>query len=102
VVAGGLSAQERLGKALRAARISAGLSQEELAGRIGSSQAMVSRWEAGRGSLALGTLSAVVAGMGVDATLLLRDRQGRETTIFVGTGPALEFEQARADWRAAG
>jgi transcriptional regulator with XRE-family HTH domain len=101
VVAGGVSAQERLGKALRSARLSAGLSQGELAGRIGSSQAMVSRWEAGRVPLTLGTLAAVAGGMGVDATLVLRDRQGRSTTIFIGSGPELEFRQAAADWRLA-
>jgi transcriptional regulator with XRE-family HTH domain len=100
-VAGGLTPQERLGRALRSARLAAGLSQAELAARMGTSQAAVSRWEAGRSALALGTLSAVVAGMGVDATLLLRDRQGQESTVFLGTGPALEFKQAAEEWRMA-
>lgn len=54
-----LSAALRAGIAIRNAREDAGLTQTELAARIGIAQSALSRIEAGRANLTLGTLQRV-------------------------------------------
>jgi len=57
------------GIAIRDAREEAGLSQTELAARIGIAQSALSRIEAGRANLTLGTLQRVTRALGVSLTL---------------------------------
>lgn len=57
------------GIAIRDAREEAGLSQTELAARIGIAQSALSRIEAGRANLTLGTLQRVTDALGVTLTL---------------------------------
>ena len=57
------------GIAIRDAREEAGLSQTELAARIGIAQSALSRIEAGRANLTLGTLQRVTDALGVSLTL---------------------------------
>lgn len=49
---------------LRRARLSAGLTQSELAVRIGTAQSAISRWERGHDEPRLGTLAAIVSACG--------------------------------------
>lgn len=55
---------------VRAARRSAGLTQNELAKRVGSTQSAVSRWEAGRDEPRLTTLAAIVRACGQRISLV--------------------------------
>ncbi|MBO6640318.1 MAG: helix-turn-helix transcriptional regulator [Roseitalea sp.] len=55
----------RFGRAVRARRIAAGMSQEELALRLDADQAYVSRIEAGRMNVTLETVAAIAAALGV-------------------------------------
>lgn len=57
------------GIAIRDAREEAGMSQTELAARIGIAQSALSRIEAGRANLTLGTLQRVTDALGVPLTL---------------------------------
>ena len=57
------------GIAIRDAREEAGLSQTELAARVGITQPALSRIEAGRVDLTLGTLQRVADALGVPLTL---------------------------------
>jgi ribosome-binding protein aMBF1 (putative translation factor) len=57
------------GIAIRDARQDAGLSQTELAARIGIAQSALSRIEAGRANPTLGTLQRVTDALGVPLTL---------------------------------
>ncbi len=55
---------------VRAARRAAGLTQTDLAKRVGSTQSAVSRWEAGRDDPRLTTLAAIVRACGQRLSLL--------------------------------
>lgn len=57
------------GIAIRDARGEAGLSQTELAARIGIAQSALSRIEAGRANLTLGTLQRVTDALGLSLKL---------------------------------
>jgi transcriptional regulator with XRE-family HTH domain len=57
----------RTGRALRQARIDAGLTQAQLAARLGTKQSVVSRWEAGREDIRLSTLSRFLRACGLRA-----------------------------------
>ena len=57
------------GIAIRDAREKAGLSQTELAARIGIAQSALSRIEAGRANLTLGTLQRVTDALGLPLKL---------------------------------
>jgi transcriptional regulator with XRE-family HTH domain len=60
-----------VGLNVRKARIDAGLSQEELAARMGVEQFYISGLEAGRRNATLVTLWRLAIALGVDATTLL-------------------------------
>lgn len=55
---------------VRAARQSAGLTQNELAKRVGTTQSAVSRWEAGRDEPRLTTLAAIIRACGQRMSLV--------------------------------
>ena len=57
---------------VRDARRRAGLTQADLAGRLGTTQSVVARWESGRVSPTLETLRRVVRACGLDLHLTLR------------------------------
>jgi transcriptional regulator with XRE-family HTH domain len=61
-----------VGERVRAAREEAGLSQRELAVRMGTSQAAVARLEAGGVGATLTTLHRVASALGLDLSIELR------------------------------
>ena len=61
-----------VGKRIRAARETAGLSQRDLAARMGTSQAAVARLEAGGVGATLTTLHRVAAALGLELNIDLR------------------------------
>jgi ribosome-binding protein aMBF1 (putative translation factor) len=64
-----LAAQLRAGIAFRDARESAGLTQTELAARIGIAQSALSRIEAGRTNLTLGMFRRLAEALDIDVAL---------------------------------
>jgi transcriptional regulator with XRE-family HTH domain len=66
-----MDSRRRFGRAVRARRAALGISQEELALRIGADQAYVSRIEAGRMNVTLETAEAIAAALEADVAALL-------------------------------
>ena len=64
----------RTGQLLRDARIYEGLTQAELAERLGTSQSAISAWEKGRENLRVDTLAKILRACGFEASLVLRHR----------------------------
>lgn len=64
--------KERFGKAVREQRMAKGISQEELAMRIGADQAYVSRIEAGQMNVTLETVEQIARALQSDSADLLR------------------------------
>lgn len=64
---------EKLGRLVKAARINAGLTQEDLASIISVSRTSISNIEAGRQKILLHTLYEIALGLGVDYRDLLPD-----------------------------
>lgn len=62
--------KKRFGLAVQTQRKARGLSQEELAMRIDSDQAYISRIEAGQLNVTLETADAIATSLGVDVTEL--------------------------------
>lgn len=56
--------QKGIGKRIRDARKAAGLTQEELAERMGTSSVAVAQWETGRRNPKMGTVSKLAAATG--------------------------------------
>lgn len=66
-----------VGEQVRQLRLAAGLTQEELARRTGSTQPAVARLEAGRSVPTLATLEKLARALGQDLHLLLRGPESR-------------------------
>ena len=66
-----MDVKERFGRAVKAARVEKGLSQEELAMRIDADQAYVSRIEAGRMNVTLETADQIAKALEVGLEMLL-------------------------------
>ena len=66
-----MDVKERFGRAVKAARVEKGLSQEELAMRIDADQAYVSRIEAGRMNVTLETADQIAEALEVRLDTLL-------------------------------
>lgn len=64
----------RSGAVVRAARREAGLTQRELAERVGTTQSAVARWEAGAEAPRLDTLSSLLRACGFEGDLIFRRR----------------------------
>lgn len=62
--------KKRFGLAIQKKRISAGISQEELAMRIDADQAYVSRIEAGQMNVTLETAEQIASALNVDVSVL--------------------------------
>lgn len=96
----------QLGARLRQARLQAGLSQAQLARRLGKSKQLASAWEAGRAEILVSTLADFAAAVDVDANWLLRGIQLRTGDGNVARPPQgsavslLTSEQAI--WNASG
>ena len=60
-----------IGREIRQARAAAGLTQAEVAERLGASASYITNIEAGRVNLTLGQLSRIAAAMGADVRLSL-------------------------------
>lgn len=59
----------RTGRAMQQARLDAGLTQAQLAARLGTKQSVVSRWEAGREDIRLSTIARVLRACGLRAQI---------------------------------
>lgn len=64
--------QIQMGNFIRQRRLALGLTQEDLAKRLGISAKAVSKWECGRGAPDMENLSTLASALGVDVTSLLR------------------------------
>lgn len=64
-----------VGQRLRALRREAGLTQSDLALRLGTTQSAVARLEAGRQRLSLGALHRVATELGCDVTLVISEQR---------------------------
>ena len=58
-----------LGATIRAARVEAGLSQEDLASRLNTTQSAVSRWERGHDEPRISTLNGILRACGLRLVL---------------------------------
>lgn len=67
-----------LGRAIRAARLSAGMTQEDLASRAGLHSTYVSRLEGGLKSPTLDVLVAIAGALGLTAHQLIADAEMQE------------------------
>jgi transcriptional regulator with XRE-family HTH domain len=61
----------RGGELIREARLRSGLTQQELADRLGTSQSVITRWESGQRSPTVETLSRAVRACGLDVNVSL-------------------------------
>jgi HTH-type transcriptional regulator/antitoxin HipB len=73
-----------LGERIRALREAGGISQAELARRIGSTQPSIARLEAGRVSPTLETLDRVAAALGAELVVALEAASQQRHAPFVG------------------
>lgn len=77
------------GERLAQARESAGLTQAQLADKLGTTQRVITYWERGSVALRADQLTALADALGVTADLLL----GREQPKARGTGPTGKMRQ---------
>lgn len=64
-----------VGARLRALRVQAGLTQETLAGRLGTTQSAIARMERGRKRTSLELIGRVAEALGCDVALLIEQRR---------------------------
>jgi transcriptional regulator with XRE-family HTH domain len=88
-------------RALRWARLTAGLSQRQLAERSGVPQSTVGRIEAGLVDPRVGTLSRLVRACGYDLEVLARIGLGVDRTLMRPTPPEGAADRLRAIGAAA-
>lgn len=94
----------RPGHVVRAARREAGLTQRELAERVGTTQSAVARWETGAESPRLDTLSALLRACGVEGDLTFRrhddvDRSQLREHVALTPAERLEAQRRAAAFR---
>ena len=86
------------GSVIRAARREAGLTQTQLASRVGTTQSAVARWEAGGDSPRLDTLATSMRACGIEADLAFRrhdDVDRAQIREHVALTPAERLETQR-------
>ncbi|MGH9032133.1 MAG: helix-turn-helix domain-containing protein [Acidimicrobiia bacterium] len=95
----------RTGLLIREARRDAGLTQAELATRVGTTQSAVSAWERGKETPRVDTLARILRACGFEADLVLRGRDDEDRSLIamhLGLSPGarldalegmLEFEE---------
>lgn len=76
-----------VGRNIRTYRLRAGISQEELAGRMGVEQGYVSRLEAGSRNPTVSTIAEAANALGVSAADLLRIEVLRAKRVRVNSSP---------------
>lgn len=69
------STATRVGERLRALRLEAGLTQAQLAVRLGTTQSAIARLEGGLRRTSLQSIDKVVAALGCETALLIRRKQ---------------------------
>jgi len=89
---------------VRAARQQAGLTQRELAERVGTTQSAIARWEAGADSPRLDTLSTLLRACGVEGDLIFRrhddvDRAQIREHLALTPAERLEAQRRAAAFR---
>ena len=79
-----------IGKRLREVRVKAGISQRELARRLGLSASLISQLESGRSTPSVGTLHAIVTELDVSMDKIIRGEQVGEPVAASGAsaGPS--------------
>ncbi len=86
----------RSGSLVREARRRAGLTQEQLAERAGTTQSAVARWEAGRAAPSLETLARIVRACELELRVGLAAPDAGEASLIernLGLPPAQRFDQ---------
>lgn len=94
----------RSGAVVRAARRAAGLTQRELAERVGTTQSAVARWEAGAESPRVDTLSSLLRACGFEGDLVFRrhddvDRAQIREHLALTPSDRLEAQRRAAAFR---
>lgn len=94
----------RSGVIVRAARLEAGLTQRELAERVGTTQSAVARWEAGAESTRLDTLASLLRACGFEGDLTFRrhddvDRAQIREHLALSPSERLEAQRRVAAFR---
>lgn len=69
------------GEKLKKARIEAGYTQEELAGKLAVSRAAIAKWESDRGMPDIGNLKVLAGALGVSIDYLLDDGSSLDLTV---------------------
>jgi transcriptional regulator with XRE-family HTH domain len=83
---------------IREARLRAGLTQAELAHRIGTTQSSVARWEAGRTRPSIETLTEIVSACGLEVRIWLVPADPDEASLIernLALSPEERLDQLR-------
>lgn len=81
---------------IREARLRAGLTQQELAGRLGTSQSVVSRWESGRVLPSAETLASIIGACGLELRVSLVAEDPGDASLIersLGLTPEERFDE---------
>lgn len=92
----------RGGSVIRAARHRAGITQKELGRRLGTTQSVVARWESGRVSPTVETLSRVVRACGLNLVISLGSADDHDVGLALESQkltPAQRLDQLTATVR---
>lgn len=94
----------RSGEVVRAARLDAGLTQQQLADRVGTTQSAIARWESGADTPRLDSLAALLRACGFEADLTLRrhddvDRAQIREHLALSAAERLEAQRRAAAFR---
>ena len=89
---------------MRAARLDAGLTQQQLAERVGTTQSAIARWESGADTPRLDSLAGLLRACGFEADLTLRrhddvDRAQIREHLALSVGERLEAQRRAAAFR---
>ena len=81
---------------IREARLRAGLTQQELADRLGATQSVVARWESGRVRPSAETLTSIVEACGLELRVSLVDANPGDVSLIersLGLTPEERFDE---------
>lgn len=84
------------GALIREARLRAGLTQQQLAERAGTTQSSIARWETGRAQPSLATLSSLVRACDLELRVSLVEPDPGETSLIernLGLSPEQRLDQ---------
>lgn len=84
----GQSLATAVGKAVRHARVESGMTQSEVAQRLGCPQSAVARFEAGRTVPRIDTVFRFASAVGLQPGLALSSRNGSDHDCLIGLGPS--------------